>query len=128
MSYERPGLVCSIHALAAPGANTNIIAASNQLGTGVSYAPTRERGAHYLDVWVALATASVFNARVTDGTTAYARGLNESSALQAGDLYRFSLPCPSHNHLGVQLTYDFQVETNGVIQTLVVYRVMQAAR
>ena len=128
MSFERPTLVCALHALAAPGADTGIIAASGVLGTGIAFAPRATDGPHYLDVWVSLATGSVFNLHKTDGTTAYTIGLNESVALQVGDLYRFSVACNPVRQSGVQLTYDFQIETDGVIQTLVVYQVNQAAR
>ena len=94
----------------------------------MAWAPRATDGPHYLDVWVSLATSSVFNLTRTDGTTAYTIGLNESVALQVGDLYRFSVACNPTDQGGDQLTYDFQVETNGVIQTLVVYQVKQAAR
>lgn len=89
--------------LAAPGANTNILAAN---------ATPETPGSSAFRVTVALAVASVFNVRVTDGTDAFTWGLNESVALNAGDLYTFTF--------GVQkgLSYNFQVETDGIIQFL----------
>ena len=90
------------YALAAPGANTNM------LSTGL----TSAYPVSAFRVTVRLATASVFNLHTTDGTTAYVTGLNNSVALAAGDLYTFSF--------GVNngLTYNFQVETDGIISIL----------
>lgn len=86
----------------APGANTNI------LSTGVSpYAKTAA-----IRVTVVLATASVFNVFVTQGATSFTCGLNASAALNAGDVYTFTFGANS------ETTYNFRVETDGVIQVL----------
>lgn len=89
------------HGVAAPGANTDII--------GSDITPDRN-GA--FRVTVVLATASVLNVMIDDGTNSYACGLNESNALQAGDLYTFTFSVAKQNG------YNFQVETNGIIQVL----------
>lgn len=92
--------------ISAPGANTNIFS------TGIT--PVYPVGA--LRVTVCLATASVFNLRVINtpagGSTAFTIGLNASSALNAGDLYTFTFGCNN------DLTYNFQVETDGIINVL----------
>ena len=90
------------HAIAAPGANTNIF--STSLTPVYSCSAFR--------VTVALATASVFNVVSTDGTTSYTLGLNQSNALQASDLYTFTFGVHNSN------TYNFQVETDGIIRVL----------
>lgn len=99
------------YAKAAPGANTNILTNNIKIETPGSAA---------LRITVALTTASVFNMRVTDGTTAYDLGLNNSVALAAGDLYTFTVAALKHNESGVELEYNFQVETDSVIRLLVV--------
>lgn len=87
----------------APGANTDILSAA--------ITPQRECA---FRVTVALTTASVFNVTCTDGNTTHAWGLNSSTALQAADLYAFTFAAaPS-------LSYNFQVETDGVIEVLIV--------
>lgn len=88
--------------LPAPGANTNILPEDLPAGIGAS--------AYIINV--VLGTASVFNVRVTDGTTPFTWGLNSSLTLSAGDLFSFSLPVQE----GLQ--YNFQVETDGVVQLL----------
>lgn len=90
------------HAIAAPGANTNIF--TDNLTPVYSCSVFR--------VTVALTTASVFNVIMTDGTTSYTNGLNLSVALQAGDLYTFTFGVHNGN------TYNFQVETDSVIRIL----------
>ena len=90
------------HAIAAPGANTNIFS--------TSLTPVYQCSA--FRVTVALTTASVFNVVMTDGTTSYTNGLNASAALQAGDLYTFTFGVHNGN------TYNFQIETDGVVRIL----------
>lgn len=105
--------LATVYAGSAPGVNTNILA------TGI--VPPKDVGA--FRITVALAAASVFNVRVTDGTTAYTQGLKESAALNAGDLYTFTMGVSrtsDGSEDGTTLTYNFQVETDGVIQTLIV--------
>lgn len=92
------------HALAAPGANTDIFA--------TDLTPTNQRSA--MRVTVSLAVASVFNVTITNGTTEYTIGLNGGVALVASTLYTFSFSC------GSAYSYNFRVATNGVIQHLLV--------
>ena len=92
------------HAIAAPGADTNI------LTTGII---PKEDGV--MCVTVCLTTGSVFNVTITDGTTSYVNGLGASAALNSGDMYTFCFGCLT------SLTYNFQVETNSVIRELHVF-------
>lgn len=94
----------------APGANTNI------LSTGITFGAN----ASACRVTVCLGTSSVFNVYVTDGTNAFTMGLNESNALQAGDLYTFTFGVRkvSSQTGSTTLTYNFRVETDGVINYL----------
>ncbi len=105
----------TVYAGAAPGANTNII-------TPISAGPN----ASAFRVTVCLTTASVFNVRVTDGSTAYTMGLNGSVALAAGDLYTFTFGVRSvSSQTGTTaLTYSFQVETDSVINYLLVEEII----
>jgi len=91
------------YALAAPGANTDILATALEPAWSAAY----------WRISVALAVSSTFNATVTDGSTAYTWGLNASAALNAGDLYIFDMPA-----IGPGYSVNFQVETDGVIQVL----------
>ena len=98
------------YARAAPGANANILT--------VGLTPKMATG-----IWrisVVLAVASVFNMTETDGTTAYTHGLNSSSALNAGDMYTFDVPHMGKPTSGTTFTYNFQVETDGIIRRLTV--------
>ena len=97
------------YAISAPGANTNIFSTSI----------TPVYNASAFRVTISLTTASVVNLRVTDGTTAYDLGLNQSVALNAGDLYVFNFGVSN------SLTYNFRVETDGVIRMLFVDEVPQ---
>lgn len=87
--------------IAAPGANTNIITSltprSQSLKARVS---------------VLLAVAAVFKARITQGATTFDAKFLSGGAVPAGCLYTFDLPLT-----GVD-TYNFQVETDGIIQRL----------
>lgn|SRR3990167_2958124 len=97
---------------AAPGANTNILTSNITPAEGSA-----------MRVSVVLATASVFNTTITDGTTTFTCGLNASVALTAGDMYFFEFAChPSETNSGSAnaLGYNFQVETDGIIRYLVV--------
>ena len=87
--------------ITAPGANTNILTTS-----------LTPRMDGVMRLTIVLATASVFNVTITNGSTTYTCGLNASTSLNAGDLYFFSFGVSSLN------TYNFQVETNGVINIL----------
>lgn len=100
------------YALAAPGANTDIFS--------TALAPNHNGSC--FRVAVVLTTASVFNFTVTNGTTGYTVGLNNSVALAAGDMYIFEFPAPKFSSLGgsTALSYNFQVETDSIVNMLVV--------
>lgn len=87
--------------VAAPGPNTNI------LTTAIT-----PRMDGVMRLTIVLATASVFNVTITNSGTTFTCGLNSSTSLNAGDLYFFSFGMNSAN------TYNFQVETNGIINIL----------
>ena len=111
--------VATVYAGAAPGANTNILTAS--------ITPSQTASAYR--VTVALATASVFNVFCDSGTD-YTFGLNGSTALNAGDLYTFVFGV-THNTdgslgTGTAVAYNFRVETDGVIQLLLVDEILGA--
>lgn len=91
----------------APGPNTNI-------QVGGSDIDLEGDDGDILRITVALTNASVFNIHATDGSTPHVWGLNESVQLNAGDIYTFVVGIISG------ITYNFQVETDGVIETLVV--------
>lgn len=95
--------------VAAPGANTNIIT--------TSITPNQD-GA--FRVTICLTTASVFNVTITNGSTTFTCGLNESVTLQAGDLYSFVFGVSAAN------SYNFQVETDSVIRILQVDEIQSA--
>lgn len=96
--------------LAAPGANTDIL----------STALTPTYGAAWR-VTVCLTTSSVFNMTITQGSTTFTCGINSSVALNAGDLYSFTLGVNPAN------SYNFQVETNSVIRILQIDEVINGA-
>lgn len=103
--------LATVYALAAPGAATNIVTAFK-----VSDSASAMR------VLVCLTTGSVFNLRVTDGSTAYTQAINGGVALLANTLYTFVIPCRRYSSQTgtTELTYSFQVATDSVIQTLLV--------
>lgn len=106
--------IATVYALAAPGANTNIVTPFKV-----------SESASALRVTVCLTTGSVFNVRVTDGTTAYTQSLNGGTALTAACIYTFTFGVRRYSTgTGTtELTYSFQVATDGVIQTLFVEEV-----
>lgn len=88
--------------ISAPGANTGITGGFT-VGSNTSA----------IRITIAATTSSVVNLTATDGTTAHKWGLDESNAVQAADLYTFPV---INGQLG--LTYDVEVETDGVIEVL----------
>lgn len=90
--------------IAAPGANTNILDAS--------LTPKR---AGWFHGSIVLNTSSVVNYTVSDGTTTFTVGLDESSTIPAGDAYQFGFAVHPN------FSYNFQVETNGIIRQIVVF-------
>lgn len=117
---EATASLATVYNGSAPGANTNILA------TGVKVSGH----ASAIRLTVVLATSSVFNYTVTDGTTAFTVGLNSSAALNAGDAYTFTFDArryksqPYTDGTTAELTYNFQVETDGVIRQLFVTEVI----
>lgn len=85
-------------AVAAPGANTNILTTSI-----TALMSCRMR------VWITLATASAFNYTENDGSTTRTFGLNSSVPLSAANEYVFD-----HAATG-GYAYNYQVATNGII-------------
>src|SRR3990167_5465641 len=111
--------VASIISLAAPGANTDILAADFSPSTRCAWRVT-----------VSLGTASVFNVVAESGATAYTIDLNGGVALTASTMYTFTFSAapPGQATVGGVLTactidYNFRVETDGVIQYLMVEEV-----
>ena len=104
-----------VYAGSAPGANVDIITA---------FTPGPKCSA--LRVTVSLATSSVFDVRVTDGSTAYTIHLNGGTALTASCYYTFTfgVRATSTSTGSTALTYSFRVATDGVIQTLFVEEVV----
>lgn len=91
------------HNVPAPGSNTDI------LGTNITPKYDGE-----FKVTVSLATDSVFNLVDTDGTDSFTQGLKESGTLNASDRYTFTFAVQTGH------SYNFQVETDGIIETLIV--------
>jgi hypothetical protein len=76
---------------------------------------------------IALTTSSVVNVTCTDGSTTHKWGLNASAALNAADLYTFTFAIPkSDAGETLTLTYNIEVETDGVIETLTLTEVNAA--
>lgn len=92
--------------VAAPGANTGIMSSS-----------LTPKMAGVFRVTIALATASVFNYTETSAGVTNTYGLNLSVPLPADDAHVFEFDVhPSY-------TYNFQVETDGIIQQIKVSEV-----
>lgn len=94
--------------LAAPGANTNII---------TSFTPAEDCA---LKVTVCLSTSSVFNVTMTGGGTTHTMALNDGTALDANELYTFTVGAMVEDQSANTLTYNFQVATDSVIECLFV--------
>ena len=98
------GLISINRSVAAPGANTDILAtdltpSGNVVAFGIS---------------VQLETASVFNVMETIGGTTRDVAPLKNAALVAGALYEFAISVDQ------AATYNFQVETDSVIDRLYV--------
>lgn len=98
----------------APGPNKNIVATANGAEATVANRLRPKFGVSALRITVALATASVFNVvvRRASGEQDRVLHLNGGTALDAEEVYTFTMGCSKANY------YDFQVETNGVIRLL----------
>lgn len=101
--------------ITAPGADAEI------LSTGLKF----DAKAPACRLTIALTVSSVLNVTVTDGSTEHKWGLNESVALNAGDLYSFFFPVMD-NDSSNDLTYNFEVESDGVIEQLIVDEIQGA--
>lgn len=111
-SISRAVPIVSIFNQAAPGANTDIATDFNV-----------DKNVTALRISVALTTGSVFNIACRAGATEHIWGLNSSTALNAGDAYTFTIGCRRYDdglETGTLLTYNFQVETDSVIEMLMV--------
>ena len=98
----------------APGENTDIL----------STALTLSETCNAIRLTICLSAPSVINVTTTDGTTSFTNGLNESTALNAGDIYSFAFPAINETAAGLTISYNFQVETDSVIRFLVIDEVM----
>ena len=117
--------VATAYALAAPGAATDMLSATTNADGTTGLTPSGLATA--FRVTVSLATTSVFNVYVTNGTTAYTQALNDGTSLTAGRLYTFTFGVSRTTQGGVTtLTYQFRVATDGIIQTLLVDEVCGA--
>lgn len=90
-------------AVAAPGANTNI--------PGATITPLFPG---WIDVEVQLATGSVFNVKEAHPSGNVTHPAQLGVALVAAKTYTFSMPVSPRS------TYNFQVETDGIITRLLV--------
>ena len=93
-------------AIAAPGANTNIMSSS-----------ITPKMSCRLRVYITLAVAAVLNYTETIGGTTRTFGINESVPLGAGDEYIFD------HSASPDAAYNYQVETDGIITRLKVEEV-----
>lgn len=89
---------------AAPGANTNILAAS----------VTPVVAGSKFQVTIVLGTGSIVDVRETQGATAFSHSLNAGVALAAGAIYYMEFAVSRLS------TYNFRVQTDGVIRRLIV--------
>lgn len=96
----------------APGANSPIVGTAVQSTGGIT---PRDNGTFI--VQAGLTNASVLNVTATDGSTEHKWGLDKSTALQAGDLYEWEFL------VNKALRYDFEIETDGVVETIIVAEV-----
>lgn len=87
--------------IAAPGANTNIMSTS-----------ITPKMSCRLRIYITLATASVVNYTETTSGVSRTIGLNESDPLTAGDEHIFD------HSASPDSSYNYQVETNGIITKL----------
>lgn len=116
------GLRAYLFHRAAPGANTAIITKAPNGSTITGLTPQSGVGA--FRVTIQLATGSVLDATVSDGTTTTTSHLNGGTALTAGCLYTFCfgvcdrVPTLDQNAAPLPLVWNFQIETNGVIDLL----------
>lgn len=108
--------LATVHNGSAPGANTNIFSTSLKVSPSASA----------IRVTVCLSTGSVFNVVVTDGTNPHTQSLNGGTALTANCLYTFTFGARRYSSqpytagTTAEISYNFQVATDSVIETLFV--------
>lgn len=102
-------LHASIHNQASEAAGTDLLDA----------AITPKVEGSVLRVTVCLTTSSVFSVIDSDGTTTFVQDLNGGTALTAGARYAFTIGSTRKDH-----TYDFELGTASVIETLQVEEVV----
>lgn len=112
--------LCTVHAGAAPGANTNIGFTDANGSAATTWKVGPNCGA--VRITICLTTGSKLDLRVTDGTTAYSQTLNNNTALTAACLYTFTVGVRrySSQNADAELTYALRLQTDSVIQTLFV--------
>lgn len=111
--------VATAHALAAPGANTSFLSSTVTADGTTGITPSPHANAYR--VTISLATASVLDVYVTDGSTAYTQHLFNGASLTAGTLYTCVFGVSRTTGDGATtLTYQLRVVTNSVIQTLLI--------
>jgi hypothetical protein len=106
-----------VHNGAAPGANTDIFTAI-----------TPAKNASCWRVGICLSTSSKVDIRVTDGSNAHSQVLNADVALVATAYYTFTFPVAAVSTLtgSTAMTYSLRVQTDSVIETLIVDEVQGA--
>ena len=109
-SLNQSGCVAfaSVHAGAAPGANTDCF-------TAKSVGPN----ASALRITICLTTTSKVDLRVSNGTTAYSQHLFANADCTAGCVYTCAFGVRRFANNGTTLlTYSIRLQTDGIIQTL----------
>lgn len=107
-AYVARRVVC-IHAGAAPGANTNAFTAVT---------PTPNCCAWRLSM--SFATTTKVDIRVTDGTTAYSIHLFANADCTASCEYTATIAVAATSDGSTALTYSLRVQTDSVIQKLII--------
>lgn len=111
--------VATAHALAAPGSNTSFLSTSVTADGTTGITPSAHANAWR--VTISLATSSVLDVYVTDGSTAYTLHLNGGTALTASCLYTFTFGVSATKQDGATaLVYQLRVATDSVIQQLAI--------
>jgi hypothetical protein len=103
--------LATCYALSAPGANVDIFTAVNVSTRCVA-----------LRITLALATTSIVDLQVTDGSTAYSLAINDGNAITADLLKTYEMPArcyksqPYTEGTTAKLSYSLRVRTNGIIK------------
>lgn len=110
--------VATAHALAAPGANTSFLGTTVTADGVAGLRPSGQATAYR--VTISLATSSVLDVYVTDGSTAYTIHLNGGTALTASCFYTFTFGVSKTTNGTTALVYQLRVATDSVIQQLAI--------